>query len=326
VIDATAAAAGLEHPRRSAPRPPSTAYAAWLGCLIGCAGPLGPDAGLDAPSAVDVGHDGAGEGPDDAGDACPTARLAACTTGGYAGFDVSLPAALSARGTVVVDARSGLTWQRATDGTRRTFDAAAAYCEALELEGEHDFRLPTRIELLSLVVLGASPTIDPLLAPTAPDYHWTQSVPSAFPTTSAFSVYFGAGEVAYALRDRPTGLNRCVAGSPSVEGERFVAEDRGIRDRGTGLLWATSVVLDVAHDELAARCAPGRAPTLLELASIVDEARSGPAIDPIFGATPPLPSWTASIDAMGPRVVDFEHGETATHPAGELANVRCLVE
>lgn len=295
-----------------------------LTLAIGCSGPgpldAGPDVSLVDAASMDGGTDA---GAADAG--CPAARAAACATGGYASFDVSAAASLTARGAVVDDARTGLTWQRATDGVRRTLDDASAYCDALSLEGETDFRLPTRIELLSLVVLGASPTIDPVLAPTEPDYHWSQSVPGAFASTSAFSVYFGAGEVAFALRDRATGLARCVAGAAVPLADRFATDGVGIRDRGTGLLWAADVVAAIEHDEAEAACAPGRVPTLLELSSIVDETRSDPAIDPVFGATPSGPAWTADVDAMGPRAVDFVHGETVTRAASELASLRCLL-
>ncbi|WP_424933830.1 DUF1566 domain-containing protein [Amaricoccus macauensis] len=51
----------------------------------------------------------------------------------------------------VTDAATGLMWQQADDGTRREWSEALAYCEALELGGHSDWRLPDSKALQSIV-------------------------------------------------------------------------------------------------------------------------------------------------------------------------------
>lgn len=51
----------------------------------------------------------------------------------------------------VSDRATGLMWQKADDGTRREWKEALAYCEALDLGGYDDWRLPTSKALQSIV-------------------------------------------------------------------------------------------------------------------------------------------------------------------------------
>lgn len=65
----------------------------------------------------------------------------------------------------VCDRVTGLTWERVPPATK-TWDEAVAYCETLGAGGASDWRLPTRIELLSLVDFAKeSPAIDPVAFP-----------------------------------------------------------------------------------------------------------------------------------------------------------------
>ncbi len=57
----------------------------------------------------------------------------------------------------VTDLRSGLIWQQADDGQRRTWQAAVDYCADLNLGGYGDWRLPTRRELYSIRKDSAKP-------------------------------------------------------------------------------------------------------------------------------------------------------------------------
>ncbi len=51
---------------------------------------------------------------------------------------------------VVIDSVTKLKWQKMADATLRTREEAKRYCDGLRIKGE-SFRLPSRIELLSLV-------------------------------------------------------------------------------------------------------------------------------------------------------------------------------
>jgi hypothetical protein len=51
----------------------------------------------------------------------------------------------------VTDAATGLMWQQSDDGTRREWAEALEYCEALDLAGHDDWRLPSSKTLQSIV-------------------------------------------------------------------------------------------------------------------------------------------------------------------------------
>jgi hypothetical protein len=79
----------------------------------------------------------------------------------------------------VYDNVTGLTWQRALDTATYadggTWDQAVEYCASLELD-DAGWRLPARIELISLLNVTEDPAIDPTNFPGTPaDEFWTSS-------------------------------------------------------------------------------------------------------------------------------------------------------
>jgi hypothetical protein len=78
---------------------------------------------------------------------------------------------------IVTDKVTGLIWQRAVEATTYALSDAKTYCANLALAGFSDWRLPTRIELVSLVdFTTAGPTIDRVAFPNTPsDSFWTSS-------------------------------------------------------------------------------------------------------------------------------------------------------
>lgn len=80
----------------------------------------------------------------------------------------------------VTDHGSGLTWQQRDDGTARRWRDALAYCAALRLAGQADWRLPDAKELHSIVdytrapaATGVPALAPPLQASSAESYYWT---------------------------------------------------------------------------------------------------------------------------------------------------------
>jgi uncharacterized protein DUF1566 len=96
---------------------------------------------------------------------------------------------------IVVDTITGLEWQRALDGGAYAWADAPAYCSGLTLDGG-GFRLPSRIELLSIVdFTQTGPLIDSRAFPDTPsEYFWTSS-PLAADSSKAWSVHFGFGTI-----------------------------------------------------------------------------------------------------------------------------------
>jgi len=93
----------------------------------------------------------------------------------------------------VIDCVTGLEWQRAVDTMTRTRDDAVTYCNSLELAGYTDWRLPSRIELMTLVdytIAVPGPTIDILAFPLTPaDRFWSSSLHARSPSVGWFVAF-----------------------------------------------------------------------------------------------------------------------------------------
>jgi hypothetical protein len=97
----------------------------------------------------------------------------------------------------VSDNVTGLMWQQAVD--TYTWSAAMAYCPTLTLGSHTDWRLPTKIELLSIVDYGVgdvdkTPTINATAFPSTPLANFWSATPVAGSPSSAWAVYFNPGD------------------------------------------------------------------------------------------------------------------------------------
>jgi hypothetical protein len=106
-----------------------------------------------------------------------------------ASYDTSTPG-------VVVDGVTHLMWQRTPSAQTYDWADAQTYCEALSLAGHDDWRLPTEIELYSLVDFTRSgPAIDTTAFPGTPSSQFWSSTPSASTASFAWYVNFPFGDV-----------------------------------------------------------------------------------------------------------------------------------
>jgi hypothetical protein len=195
---------------------------------------------------------GCGQGCGQTGSAPPARRAwATWPVARAAGADQPHPRSYAISEQTVTDAVTGLDWQRQVPaGPGYAWTAASQVCERLVLAGHDDWRLPSRIELVSLI--DGSRT-DPAIAldafPFVPgsrplsDWYWT-STPSAVSPTRAWYVYFYFGYPD--LDDRSSDFPvRCVRGggradAPAVHYE--IGADT-VRDTGTGLVWQRGVAV-----------------------------------------------------------------------------------
>ena len=298
----------------------STAFGlAPLAALAACRGVLGiddlPRLAAGSSSAVDAADEAAGAYRPDP--AWASWRVPA---------DVSPRYELTSAG-VARDLVSGLVWQRASMPPASWSESAAA-CEGLDVEEGSEagaWRLPTRIELLSLadfdLPIGFNPFADPFLDPEVSCY-WTISEETD--RISHWLLATVGGQVGISVRDSQECAARCVRGAPyDYEANAppdYVIEEGVVRDPHTQLEWQASesgatnklVSFATADD----RCresrllghADWRLPTVKELATLVDERRALPALDERVEGEPNL-YWTSTVHA--PTQTDAPDGGDA---------------
>ena len=76
----------------------------------------------------------------------------------------------------VTDDVTGLMWQKAAAPGTYAQAMAVAYCPTLTVGGHRDWRLPTIIELVSLVDVGSSDaSINEVFPSTSPNIFWSSS-------------------------------------------------------------------------------------------------------------------------------------------------------
>jgi Protein of unknown function (DUF1566) len=241
---------------------------------------------------------------------------------------------------LVTDRVTGLTWQRVVDASALDAAEAARYCEELDLAGG-GFRLPTRIELASLLdVRNENPAIDSTAFPeTLGEKHWTSS-PYADGPSFTWVVHFGhapshvlvepVGEL-HPVRCVRTSDAEPLTGKPSLR-----VTDELVSDELAGLEWQRvldnrSMTLPEAIDACAALDLGGKAfrlPTLREFQTIVNRARTSPSIDAdAFPDTPATLFWTQSLVARFPEylwTVSFTDGADMWLTSPSAARVRCV--
>jgi hypothetical protein len=130
------------------------------------------------------------------------------------------PASYTSMSGYVIDNVTGLWWQHPIDvlndqgkscAAGCTQTDALAYCAHLTLGGHCDWRLPTRVELVSIVDFAVSnPAIDTLAFPSTPVAQFWTSSPYAGDTSRAWYVYFGGGYTAYDVTASASYRVRCV--------------------------------------------------------------------------------------------------------------------
>ena len=246
-------------------------------------------------------------------------------------YDTSMPG-------VVVDRVTHLMWQREVPAPSYEWDQATQYCACLQFAGQDDWRLPTRIELVSLVDFTRSdPAIDVQAFPgTPPLWSWTSTERADDPSFAWF-VYFENGYSNHHQKDEPYRV-RCVRDvdpPPAGSDARYAPVDGGLKDQRTGLTWQLQPDEQLRTWDLAKAHCQGltvagggwRLPSMKELQTLVDDSRAEPSIDPMFGETPLEPFWTSSSVVATPGSawrVSFIHGYTYDASASYEYHTRCV--
>ena len=244
---------------------------------------------------------------------------------------------------VVTDEITGLAWQRAVPSQRYAWSAAKEACQGLVLGGFDDWRLPSRVELVSLIENARTdPAIDlqafPFVIGTGPtsDWFWT-STPSAGAASKAWYVYFYFGYPDVDEQASEMAL-RCVRGGRAAPpGAHYQVAAATVRDVGTGLVWQRDAAPGTfSFTEATQRCADlvlgdrgdWRLPTLTELETLVDDTRDNPAIDATaFPNASGEQFWSSTIfsgSAARAWYVRFDAGSGLYERDSALLRVRCV--
>jgi Protein of unknown function (DUF1566) len=241
---------------------------------------------------------------------------------------------------VVIDRITGLMWQRRLADTFMTQQKAQRQCDDLTLAGHDDWRLPSRIELVTLLdTTRIQPSIDVDAFPGTPsDWFWTSS-PAADDRAAAWYVYFYFGypktdEISNSFSVRCVRSTRMVAALPA----RYDIHAKEVRDIATGLRWQRAAApKGVSFEAARAYCRRldllgekhWRVPTLGELLTLIDERAAAPMIDRgAFPEAPAEPFWTSSGFANGGELawyVRFDHGNALYGRLIEPFRVRCVL-
>ena len=264
---------------------------------------------------------------------CPA--QAALTFGQDGCYQVNPPAYKAVNG-VVTDLVTDLQWQQQIPADSFDWWEARTYCQDLEYAGHDDWRLPSRVELVTLLEFSnLTPTIDLEAFPDTPsEFFWT-SAPVPF-SNLAYGVRFELGFI-YDHDPFGSGRVRCVRGPYVKPSPRFTNTDDTVIDNGTGLTWQRlHVQLPMSWVDALGTCEglqlagydDWRLPTLKELQTIVDERRLEPSIDlDAFPGTPPEWFWSSTPIAWPPDqgwATSYTDGYASIHDFDELHRVRCV--
>ena len=247
----------------------------------------------------------------------------------------------------VTDEVTGLMWQQAVPTATYTWAEAVAYCSTtLTLSGYSDWRLPSLVELVSILDLQPTNNIDGTYFPLTPTNNfWSSSLVVGSPSQTAWTVSFLIGwvnsdSVSYVVHNV-----RCVrsaAADASAPPARYVTDNTSgtVYDTQTKLTWQQTVPTRPYIWADAKTYCTGvgtnlggtgwRLPTIKELVTIVDfsQAIMMPMIDPnAFPGTLDRNFWSSSpfSDPQFAWFIDFGLGSIMNYNfVTTLYNVRCV--
>jgi hypothetical protein len=241
------------------------------------------------------------------------------------------PAFLDNGDGTVTDLNTGLSWQQGDNqnGSPRTWTQASDYCATLDPTGQLGWRLPTRMELLSLVNYAIpipGPTVDVGYFPDClSDYYWSSSTITHYwdlgVPYDAWNVtfYYGCSRLANRVYNWTWGTQadneyvRCVRGG-NANASWVDNHDSTVSEILTGLMWQQfdDGVGRKWHEALAycegldlAGHSDWRLPDMRELESLVDDSWYNPVCNPIFQCPASIgyggrPYWSSTTDPYSP--------------------------
>lgn len=241
---------------------------------------------------------------------------------------------LSPSGNRVTDQVTQLVWQRHVDTRLFTWEAAKQYCSCLVVDGRDGWRLPSRIELVSLVDWTlTSPSIDAHAFPDTSNENFWAASPVTINPGLAYLSFFLNGHTTYSDFTYEYRA-RCVQAKSPAAGEHYTITDDTVYDTRTQLTWQQTFPSErYTWEDATNYCASlepsagWRLPSINELQTLVDDSVN-PAIDKsAFPETPSEYFWSSSPvidDATRAWTTFFTNGSTYSFAKSATKNVRCV--
>jgi hypothetical protein len=306
---------------------------------------VGGAGGADSSGPPDLILSSGGPWPDSFSGSCasPSALIACPRIGdpffGQDGtYRINVPS-YTTTATTMTDSVTGLVWELDPEGVEKARAAAVSYCETLDLAGQTDWRLPSRLEYVTVLDEGLPNgfAMPPGVPVTTTGPHWTSS-PTGTTAGASFVVHDGYGMWTVADDSTPM-LARCVRG-PTLGGSVQVGTDTAI-DAMTELEWQRTNLDDSDRDWESAldHCetlehggkTDWRLPSIKELATIVDEAAAEALVvdSATFGDSQALRYWssTPAISFGSERLaltLETNFGTSSSIKMTELSAARCV--
>lgn len=304
-------------------------------------------------NGADGGTDAGAGGSPPADPSCGTHKWACWPMPNPATSGLPQPASYTQVGDgTVIDEVTGLVWEASPPSTDGTWDDALGYCEALSLGGYDDWRLPTRIEMTSVLDYSRPGWSAEAFSAAPGGFHRTSSdwiltinqQGAGAGKDFAWAFNMSDGIVSNAYSKVSAARYRCVRsdgeGEAPSEAARepenhYAAVATGeVRDNYTGLIWQAAESGAVDHAGALSYCASldlggsfWRLPSLRELSTLVDEAKVAPSINEEFfpgtkyGSRSNNWYWASDEDALSTAAwaLNFDDGFTGTNKGAEGA-------
>jgi hypothetical protein len=243
--------------------------------------------------------------------------------------------AYSATGGMVTDSITKLVWQQAPDAIAYAWAQADAACSSLRLGGNTDWRVPTRVEILSLVDYGRyNPAIDTRAFPGVSDIFWAHSEASP---NAPWAVSFVEGGL---ISEIPMATHRVMCTRGPAPSGPFTGDASGAfgTDSRTGLVWQYApVATGVTWLDALAKCqgsslggrSDWRVPTIKELETLLDPAECSPGwvgeVRALWSSTPSV-EYPTSGELNAPSAWSFDLRDSGPGQAWMtgLRDVRCV--
>ena len=230
-----------------------------------------------------------------------------------------------AGGAIVRDLVTGLEWQAGVSPQEIDASGADQYCQQLSLGGHRDFRMPSAIELFSLVDF--SMTSGLMINTTV----FTNTPVVSLAEDTFLAVDYETGTI---KKEISTGLSyilRCVRSTVGATSTpRYTISGGTVTDNFTGLVWnqANDKTMTYGSSFRSSGCpSPKRVPTVKELMTLVDRTASAPPLIDMTAFPTTRDDYYWSITGINPGyVVSFTDGSIEQLSLSTDAAGRCLMQ